>query len=40
VNWMFNGCKSLKEVPENFPSYDWSNTGSKILKQNYPELFI
>jgi surface protein len=33
-------CSSLEKVPENFPSYDWSNTGSKILKEIYPEYFI
>jgi hypothetical protein len=40
MSQMFYYCTSLEKVPENFPSYDWSNTGSKILKQNYPELFI
>jgi hypothetical protein len=38
--FMFNGCSSLEYIPENFPSYDWPNTGSKILKEKYPEYFI
>ena len=40
ISDMFGGCFSLEYIPENFPSYDWPNTGSKILKENYPEFFI
>jgi surface protein len=37
---MFRDCSSLKHIPENFPLYDWSNTNSEILRENYPEYFI
>ena len=37
---MFNGCSGLEHIPENFPSYDWSETESEALKENYPEFFI
>jgi surface protein len=37
---MFAGCSSLENIPENFLLYDWSETGSEILRKNYPELFI
>jgi hypothetical protein len=40
MDYMFTGCSSIEYIPENFPSYDWSDTGSKILKENYPEYFI
>jgi surface protein len=36
----FTNCSSLEKVPDNFPSYDWFETGSKTLKENYPEYFI
>jgi surface protein len=40
MNNMFSNCSSLEYILENFPLYDWSNTNSELLKENYPELFI
>jgi surface protein len=40
MDCMFNGCSSLEDISENFPLYDWAETGSKILEQNYPEYFM
>jgi hypothetical protein len=40
MSYMFDECTSLEKVPENFPSYDWTETCSKALKENYPEFFI
>jgi hypothetical protein len=38
---MFHNCRNLETInPWNFPDYNWEETNSEKLKQNYPELFI
>jgi surface protein len=40
MRYMFMGCSVLEYIPENFPPYNWRETNSEILKENYPEFFI
>jgi surface protein len=40
MDYIFYNCSNLKYIPENFPQYDWHETCSEILKENYPEFFI
>jgi hypothetical protein len=38
---IFYNCKNLEKINHfNFPDYNWEETRSTKLKENYPELFI